>query len=93
MLAARTHLLNEKPTDVVAIARLTEMIVGLNVRQTALSNPGNLPPSSAKKVVSLKAAVQTLDNAISESAAVPEILDAATTLASLPGDDDTPVKG
>src|SRR5277367_1088240 len=93
LLAARDHLLNQTPTDVVAIAHLTEMIVDLNVRQTALSNLGNLRTSSAKKVASLKAALLTLDNAINESAAVPEILSAATTLASLPGDDDTPVKG
>jgi hypothetical protein len=83
LLLARNYLLHQQPSDMVAIAHVTEMIVDLNARQTALSNALNIPPVSPQTVTALQSTISELDRAIQNSAAASQILEAATVLAKL----------
>jgi hypothetical protein len=89
LLAARNYVLNGKPSDIVVLTQLTEMIMDLNVRQIALSNKKTLRSISPGKAASLHAAVQTLNYSISQRAAASQVLIAAIELFSLHGDDPT----
>lgn len=81
LLVARNYLLNQRPSDMIAIAHITETIVDLNARQSAISNTPHLPQVNPNVVADLQVAIQALDKAINASAAASQILDAATMLA------------
>ena len=83
LLVARNYLLHQQPSDMVAIAHITELIVDLNARQTALSSASNIPQLSAQAEADLQSAVNNLDQAIQQSAAVTQILSGATALAQV----------
>jgi hypothetical protein len=82
LLQARNYLLNQTPSDMIALAHLTETIIALNRRQAALTgNVNDLPPLTPAQVQNLQSAVQTLDHEINQSKAASDILVAATALA------------
>jgi len=83
LLDARDYLLNQTPSDMVALSDVTEQLVALNRRQSALTGKIGLPPLSPKQVQDLQSATQTLDNAIKQSKAATDILVAATALAKV----------
>jgi hypothetical protein len=91
LLAARGHLLNQQPSDIIAITQLTEMIVDLS-RRPVLSKQGSLRILSQREEVSLDAALRRLDDTIKTSAGTSQIVDASSNLAGLPGDDCDPQK-
>jgi hypothetical protein len=86
--AARDHLLNRAPSEVVAITQLEVMINNLGMRPV-LFKGGTLRTLSPREEASLQAAVQLLDNAINTSAGASQTLHAASYLAGLQGDDPT----
>jgi len=83
LLDARDYLLNQTPSDMVALSDVTEQLVALNRRQSALTGQLGLPPLSPQQVQDLQSATQTLDNAIKQSKAATDILVAATALAKV----------
>jgi flagellar biosynthesis chaperone FliJ len=83
LLKARDHLLNQVPSDMVAIAEITERIIDLNRRLSALSDSGaTVPDLTPAQVQTLQQAVNALEHAIQQSAGVSQILMAATQLAN-----------
>jgi hypothetical protein len=60
LLRARNYLLSQNPSDMVALADVTEKIIALNRRQSALTGKINLPQLTPAQVQNLKSAVQTL---------------------------------
>jgi hypothetical protein len=82
LLRARNYLLNQTPSDMVAIADITEKIVDLNRRQSALtSTAAPIPQLTPGQEQALQQATQALDIAVQHSAAASQIISAATTLA------------
>jgi hypothetical protein len=79
LLRARNYLLNQTPSDMVALADVTEKIISLTRRQSAIgSNPTIL---STPQESGLQTAIQALDNDIRVCAAANTILtDAATVI-------------
>jgi len=83
------YLLNQQPSNMAALADLDRMIFDLMGKQVRARQAAPLPSISLTEAASLQAAVRALQTALRQSAAVSQILFAATTLASLPGDDPT----
>jgi hypothetical protein len=82
-LKARDYLLNQRPSDMVAVAEVTEKIIDLNRRLTALLAPGaQIPQLTAAQQAALQQATQELDKSIQRSAAASEILDGVAKLAN-----------
>jgi hypothetical protein len=80
LLAARNYLLNQQPTDMVALSEVTERIVALAARLTAeASNPSANPLSDAD-VKALTKAVDDLSEVIARNAAARQIVKAVTAL-------------
>jgi cell division septum initiation protein DivIVA len=83
LLEARDHLLNQVPSDMVAIAEITERIIDLNRRLAALADAGaTVRELTPGQVQALQQAVRALERAIQQSQAASEILMAATQLAN-----------
>ena len=83
LIKARDHLLNEVPSDMVAIAEITERIIDLNRRLAALVDAGaTVPELTPGQVQALQQAVGALERAIQQSQAASQILIAATQLAN-----------
>ncbi len=83
LFAARAYLLTQNPTDMVAVAQITEDYISLT--QTALAQNGQ--PSTVKDnpsdIQSLTTAIDTLDDYISCNAGADEVLASTTAIASL----------
>jgi len=79
--AERDKRLHHQPTDMVAVTQITEKILDLTARLTAMMNGPSLPPLSGAQVQAIQSAVTTLGNAVAANAAVTAILVAATELA------------
>ena len=82
LLAARKFLLNQQPSDMVAIGQITEGIVDLTARQMALTEARRIPAVSPETVKALQSAIKALDDAMKASAAATQILTAATAVAN-----------
>jgi hypothetical protein len=84
LLQARNYLLNQSPSDMVALADVTEKIIALNRTQSALTgNPTPLPLLTTVQEQNLQSAIQTLDKGVKQSKAASDILVAATALANV----------
>jgi hypothetical protein len=73
LLKARKYLLNQTPSDMVALADVTERIIDLNRRQAAIS--GVVTQLAQANVDSLEEAIQDLDDDINDSVSASNILD------------------
>lgn len=83
LLKARDHLLNQIPSDMVAIAEITERIIDLNRRMSALVDSGaTVRALTPEQVQALQQAVRALERAIQQSEGASQILAAATQLAN-----------
>lgn len=83
LLDTRNFLLVQQPTDMVAVAEVTERIIAVSARlQAELANPTvhQLTPAES---AALQKAVNDLEEAIQKSQAVSQILAALTALANL----------
>lgn len=80
LFETRNFLLNQQPTDLVAVSEITERILAVTARLTAqISNP-NVPQLNDAEVKALKDAVDALRKSIQRSEAVSEILKHVTAL-------------
>jgi|SRR5215470_6620885 len=83
LIKARDHLLNQVPSDMVAIADITERIIDLNRRLSALiDSNATVRELTSAQVQALQDAVKALDRAIQQSAGTSQIIAAATQLAN-----------
>ena len=83
LIKARDHLLNQNPSDMVAVASVTEKIIDLNRRFSALAESGTpIRQLSAAQVVALQRATKVLERAIGRSEAASQIIVAATKVAN-----------
>ncbi len=82
LIDARNYLLNQQPTDMVAVHDVSEKIVALSARLTSLIGGPPLPQLSAAVVNALAAAVSKLQKSVTASAAATAILQDATALAN-----------
>jgi hypothetical protein len=83
LLKARDFLLNQTPSDMVAVASITEKIIDLTRRLTALvASTGPIRALTPGEVAALQDAVRALAIAVQRSAAASHIVEAATKLAN-----------
>lgn len=82
LIAARNYLLNQQPTDMVAVHDVSEKIVALSARVTNLIGGPPLTPLAPAVVQALGAAVSKLENSIRAAAAATAVLKAATAVAN-----------
>jgi len=80
LLKARNYLLNQTPSDMIAITDVNEKIISLNARQSALSSNINIPVLSDKQEQQLTSAIHDLDTQIRDSKAASDILAGATVI-------------
>ena len=80
LLKARNLLLNQQPTDMVAVAHITEMIVDLSAQLQALTQPQRAMVLTPAEVAALQAAIAALNQSIAQSAAVSQIMASASAL-------------
>ena len=83
LIKARDFLLNQTPSDMVAVAALTEKIIDLTRRLAAsIGSLGPIPTLKPGEVAALQDAVRSLALAVQRSAAASQIVEAATKLAN-----------
>ena len=73
--------MKQDPPDIDAFQQLASLISDLQYRLLALSSTPEIPQLTTVQVVSLQAAVKTLNDAVAASAGGTQILLAATALA------------
>jgi len=83
LIKARDYLLNQIPSDMVAVTSVTEKIIDLARRLSALAGSGTpIRQLSAAEVAALQRATQALGAAIRKSEAASRIIAAATKVAN-----------
>jgi hypothetical protein len=81
LLQARDFLLHQTPSDMVAIADITERMVALTRRQGVLTRQATpLPSLTPDQERALRAAVDSLEGQIRASRTASDIMAAVTTL-------------
>jgi hypothetical protein len=81
LMDARIYLLHQTPSDMIAIAEVTERIIALEKRQSALIGTTGIPVLTNEQIGNLQSAIDDLDAQIKASKAASDILVAATAVA------------
>jgi len=74
LIKARDYLLNQRPSNMVALADVTEMIVDLTKRNLAATNASKIPQVAAKEERSLRELIESLDKSLQKEASAGHIL-------------------
>jgi hypothetical protein len=83
LLEARDYLLNRTPSDMMALAKITESIIDLNRHQLDLAGGAGMAPLPAAEQRALAAAVRALDAALARGAGPGAVIVAAEELLSI----------
>ena len=90
LIRARKYMLNQTPSDMVAIAQITENIVNLTEHHLAATGAAKIPEVTTEEQRLLRQAIQALDDKLEQKASVDQILSEAKKLHNLqpwpPGD-------
>ena len=83
LIKARTYLLNQTPSDMVAIADITESIIDLTGRHLAAADAPKIPKVTTTEQRLLREAIQALDKNVKKKAPASQILSHAKAIYAL----------